>query len=163
MTGRLARSGLAEADGAIATLPPGRDEGTTPQKRKDEEELPLSHIVTIETAVRDAEAVRAACRRLKLPAPAAGTTQLYSGAASGLAVELPDWRYPVVCDLTTGRLTYDDYGGRWGERAQLDRFLQAYAVEKAKIEARRHGHAVSEQPLSDGSIRLTVHTTGGAA
>ena len=123
----------------------------------------MSHIVTIKTLVRDAEAVRSACRRLKLPAPVAGTTKLYSGAATGLAVELPDWTYPVVCDLATGRLSFDNYSGRWGEQRHLDRFLQAYAVEQAKLAARRQGHTVSEQPLADGSIRLTVHTTGGTA
>ena len=39
---------------------------------------------------------------------------------------------------------------------QLDRFLQAYAVEKARIEARKKGHAVTEQSLADGSIKLTI-------
>jgi hypothetical protein len=57
---------------------------------------------------------------------------------------------------------YDNYNGRWGEQAQLDRFLQAYAVEKAKIEARKRGHTVTEQSLTDGSIKLTV-SVGGAA
>jgi hypothetical protein len=38
--------------------------------------------------------------------------------------------------------------------------LQAYAVEKTKIEARRKGHAVTEQQLADGSIKLTVQVGG---
>ena len=38
----------------------------------------------------------------------------------------------------------------------LDRFLQIYAVEKAKLEARKKGYAVTEQALGDGSIRLQV-------
>ena len=49
----------------------------------------------------------------------------------------------------------------WGNRQELDRFLQTYAVELATLEARRHGYAVQEQPLPDGSIKLTV-TVGGA-
>jgi hypothetical protein len=44
----------------------------------------------------------------------------------------------------------------WGDKRELDRFLQAYAVEKARIEARRQGHTVTEQSLADGSIKLTV-------
>lgn len=36
------------------------------------------------------------------------------------------------------------------------------AVEKAKIEARKKGHSVTEQSLADGSIKLTVQV-GGAA
>lgn len=51
----------------------------------------------------------------------------------------------------------------WGEQQQLDRFLQAYAVEKARIEARKQGHTVTEQPLADGSIKVTIHVAGGAA
>jgi hypothetical protein len=89
--------------------------------------------------------------------------QLFSGIADGLAVELPGWHYPVVCDLATATLKYDNYGGAWGEQAQLNDFLQAYACEKAKIEARRAGHSVTEQPLADGSIKLTIQMAGGAA
>lgn len=34
------------------------------------------------------------------------------------------------------------------------------AVEKATLEARKRGHAVTEQWLDDGSIRLTVQVAG---
>jgi uncharacterized protein YfaS (alpha-2-macroglobulin family) len=51
----------------------------------------------------------------------------------------------------------------WGDQAKLDQFLQAYATEKAKIEARKRGHSVSEQALADGSIKLTIQVSGGAA
>jgi hypothetical protein len=123
----------------------------------------MSHIVSIKTEVRDPAAVRAACERLKLPQPAHGTFPLYSGSATGLGVQLPGWHYPVVCQTDTGQLQFDNFGGYWGEQAQLDRFLQAYAVEKARIEARKHGHSVTEQALADGSIKLTIQVAGGAA
>jgi len=123
----------------------------------------MSHVVRIQTEVREAAAVQAACRRLELSVPRQGTHQLFSGEVSGIAVKLPDWKYPVVCDLATGQTQYDNYGGRWGEQRQLDSFLQAYAVEKAKLESRRAGHSVTEQPLPDGSIKLTVQVEGGAA
>ena len=123
----------------------------------------MSHIVTVKTEVRDATAVRAACQRLKLPQPVHGTTRLFSGEATGLAVELPDWRYPVVCQLDTGQLQFDNYSGRWGKQQQLDAFLQMYAVEKAKIESRRQGISVTEKTLADGSIKLTIQVHGGAA
>lgn len=38
---------------------------------------------------------------------------------------------PVVCQLQTGELHYDNFGGRWGQQQELDQFLQAYAVEKS--------------------------------
>jgi hypothetical protein len=120
----------------------------------------MSHIVTIQAEVRDPLAVAAACRRLSLAVPTTGTATLYSGEVSGLLVQLPEWNYPVVCQTDRGVLVYDNFEGCWGDQAHLDRFLQAYAVERAKLEARRQGHAVVEQPLADGSIKLTIQVGG---
>ena len=122
----------------------------------------MSHIVTVRTEVRDHAAVAAACRRLALPESVVGTAQLYSGQASGLLVHLPDWLYPVVIDTDSGTIRYDDYNGVWGEKAHLDRFLQAYAVERVRIEARRKGHAATEQSLADGSILVEIEIGGPA-
>lgn len=117
----------------------------------------MSHVVTIQTKVHDPVAVAAACQRLKLPAPVQGTAQLYSGEAKGLIVRLPGWEYPAVIDTLTGTVQFDNFNGQWGEQKELDRFMQAYAVEKAKIEARRQGHhRLTEQTLADGSIKLTI-------
>ena len=122
----------------------------------------MSHIVKIQTQVRDEAAVQAACRRRQLAEPIAGRHQLYSREVEGLAVRLRDWSYPVVCQLQTCELQYDNFGGRWGQQQELDQFLQAYAVEKTRIEARKRGHTLTEQSLTDGSIKLTVQI-GGAA
>ena len=122
----------------------------------------MSHTVTIKTEVRDATAVRAACQRLSLPEPVPGKHTLYNGEVEGLAVRLPDWKYPAVADLTTGQVHFDNFRGQWGDQKHLDKFLQAYAVERCRIEARRKGHGITEQLLADGSIKLTVQV-GGAA
>ena len=122
----------------------------------------MSHVVQIQTEVRDPVAIRAACGRLSLPEPVLGEVMLFNSSAIGWAVRLPEWRFPVVCDVEAGKIAFDNFGGRWGEQKQLDCFLQRYAVEKARIEARRQGHTVMEQLLADGSIKLTV-TVGGAA
>ena len=116
----------------------------------------MSHIVTIQTRVRDAAAVAAACKRLGLAEPVHGKARLYSGEAEGLLLHLPGWRYPAVIDTTSGQVRFDHFGGRWGEQQHLDRFLQRYAVEKAVLEARRKGYAVHEQSLQDGSIKLNI-------
>src|SRR6476659_3505117 len=92
----------------------------------------ISHIVQIQTQVRDEEAIRSACRRLNLAAPVRGTFPLYGGNVSGLTVQLPEWQYPIVCDPATGSVQYDNFGGIWGDAQELNRFLQAYAVEKAR-------------------------------
>lgn len=123
----------------------------------------MSHIVQIKTQVRDAEAVHAACRSLGLGQPVQGTTRLFSSEVTGLAVQLPGWRYPAVCQLDTGQVQFDNFQGNWGEPKELDRFLQWYSVEKAKLEARKRGHTVSEQQLQDGSIKLTIQVMGGVA
>ncbi len=120
----------------------------------------MSHIVQIQTEVRDPVAIHAACERLQLPQPVFGETKLFGSIATGWAVQLPDWRYPVVCDVNTAQLAFDNFEGRWGARQQLDQFLQGYAVEKTKLEARKRGHSVLEQPLENGSIKLTIQVGG---
>ena len=116
----------------------------------------MSHIVTVHTKCHDPAAVASACQRLGLAAPVQGTTQLFSGEATGLMVRLPGWEYPVVIDPLTGTIRYDNFNGVWGDQAHLNRFLQSYAVEKTKLEARKRGHTITEQPLQDGSIRLQL-------
>ena len=122
----------------------------------------MSHIVQIQTEVRDPVAAAAACRRLGLPEPVQGTATLYSGKATGLLVRLPGWLYPAVFDTATGQARYDNFECRWGDPAHLGRFLQAYAVEAAKIEARKKGYAATEQTLADGSIKLSINVGGGS-
>jgi hypothetical protein len=116
----------------------------------------MSHIVSIQTKVRDPAAVAAACQRMNLPPPTQGTAKLFSGQASGLLVQLPGWQYPAVIDTQTGEVQFDNFEGHWGDQAHLHRFLQMYAVEKAKLEARKKGYSVTEQAVSDGSIKLQI-------
>lgn len=116
----------------------------------------MSHIVTIRTKVEDPAAVIAACQRMGLPVPTTGTAKLYSVEATGLLVQLPGWRFPAVIDTQTGTVQYDNFEGIWGEQRHLNKFLQMYAVEKAKLEARKKGFQVSEQAIQDGSIKLQI-------
>jgi hypothetical protein len=123
----------------------------------------LSHIVQIQTQVRDVAAVAAACRRLGLAPPVQQRAKLFTSTETGLTVKLSGWTYPVVFDVASGDVKFDNFNGLWGKREELDRFLQAYACERAKIEARKKGHTVSEQTLADGSIKLTIQVAGGGA
>lgn len=122
----------------------------------------MSHIVSVQTEVRDPVSIRAACSRLSLDDPYFGEAKLFSATKTGWIVQLKKWRYPVVADVTTGSLAYDNYERHWGAPVKLDQFMQAYAVEKATIEARKNGHSVIEQSLDDGSIKLTVNVGGGS-
>ena len=76
--------------------------------------------------------------------------------ATSPCVQLPGWSYPLVANLQTGQVSYHNFNGHWGEQKHLHSFLQAYAVEKAKIEARKKGHLVSETALHDGSIKVSI-------
>ncbi|GDY07005.1 hypothetical protein LBMAG52_04910 [Planctomycetia bacterium] len=122
----------------------------------------MSHIVHIQTEVRDAAAVCAACQRRGLPEPIHGQHVVFQEEVAGLGIRLRDWQFPVVCQLEQGTIHYDNFGGRWGEQRELDSFLQAYAVERARIEARKRGYSFTEQALSDGSIKVSIQV-GGAA
>jgi hypothetical protein len=99
-----------------------------------------------------------ACRRLGQTEPVFGTVKLFAESATGWQVQLPDWRYPVVCDVDQSKLHFDNFEGRWGNHTHLDHFLQIYAVEKARLEARKLGYCVTEQSLADGSIKVAIQT-----
>ena len=116
----------------------------------------MSHIVTIRTQAKDPQAIANACRRLALPEPTHGTAKLFSGEATGILVKLPGWLYPVVIDTATGETRFDNYEGGWGEQKHLNSFMQAYAIEKARIEAAKKGHRFAEQAMPDGSVKLTI-------
>jgi len=122
----------------------------------------MSHIVTIKTEIRDRAAVLAAAVRLKLPVPVEGKHKLWMDGRTrtieGMSVELTEWSEPAICNLRTGEVHYDNDNG-----GELNKFKQAYAVEKAKIEARKAGHLVTETALPDGKIKLTLSVMGGAA
>jgi len=123
----------------------------------------MSHVVTIRTEIRDAHALRAACHRLGLPEPVNETVKLLSAEATGYSIRLHDWRYPVVCQVESGQIAFDNHQGRWGQQRELDRLIQAYAVEKTRLEARRKGHICTEAQLADGSVKLTIQVAGGIA
>ena len=107
----------------------------------------MAHIDRIQTEARDPLAVAAACRRLRLPEPAHGTATLFEGPATGLLVKLPDWLYPIVIAVAAGGVRYDNYVGQGGRPEELARFLQAYAVEQARIEALKR--AARPSPTSE--------------
>ena len=124
----------------------------------------MSHIVVIKVEVRDFDAIRSACRRLELKEPVHGKARIFQTVVEGVIVELPDWIFPVVCLLDTGEVKYDNFEGAWGDQKHLHRFVQMYGVEKTRLESRRHGlGSIIEQPLTDGSIKLTINVEGGAA
>ena len=137
----------------------------------------MSHTVTVKLEMNDAEALRDAVERTtearfikpstrhqrgKLNEAdtieeATGKHGIYSGTYDGVAVQLPGWNYPVIVNLETGEVKYDNYSGHWGPQENLDELAQAYAVEKARTEALLHGLTVNEEELDNGDIKLTLN------
>jgi len=134
----------------------------------------VSHIVTIESELRDVEAIRAAQRRLGWETCAdRQSVELFSGEVTGWAIRAPGWQYPIVA-TADGKLHYDNYGGRWGDQKHLNALKQAYAAEhhsQAEVAARRRviPYAVVREarqrngptPSTTGRpySRLTTHRT----
>lgn len=119
----------------------------------------MSHSVTIKAVeVRNPDAIMAAARRLNLPTPQEGLHKLFDGTKrQGHAVQLPNWNEKTVFDTKTGEAIFDNYNGAWGDEIELDRFVQAYSIEQASIEARANGYGdISEEVQSDGSVQLTL-------
>lgn len=117
----------------------------------------MSHTAEIKSSLTDANAILAACKELGLAEPKTETVRLYDGTeATGIAVRLPGWKYPVVIDTKAGKLHYDNYGGSWGQQSELNKLTQHYGVAKATMIARKKGYAVSRTTMSNGTIRLQV-------
>ena len=51
----------------------------------------MSHIVSVQTEVRDADAIWSACHHLRLNPPIFGSFCLFRSTVTGVGVRLPTW------------------------------------------------------------------------
>ena len=125
----------------------------------------MSHIVTVQTQVRDAAAVRAACQRLGLPAAVQGKTRLFSGEVEGPG------RAIARLGLSGGRAippadrsSYDNFSGRWGDHEHSTASSRRMPARGPRPKAPKTRAPMSPRAqLPDGSIKLTIQVQGGAA
>lgn len=116
----------------------------------------MSHTLTVKSKFLDPAAVEAAAREMGIQITR-GTVQLYASKHENcLGLTLPGWRFPVAVDTKTGEAHFDNYGGKWGEQSQLDRFTQLYATHKATLFARSKGLMVQRTVQSNGNIKLQL-------
>jgi hypothetical protein len=117
-------------------------------------------LILVKTEVKSIQAIQAACGRLGLSMPKHGRARMFSWEGEplqfveGLLLYLPGWRYPVCINPENGQMQYDNHKEVWGEQKRLDDFMQAYAVEQARITAFEQGMTCYEQVLADGSIEV---------
>lgn len=89
-------------------------------------------------------------------ADATGTHKLYGGSVKGVGILLKNWNYPVIVNTETGEVSYDNFGGSWGDQDEIDGLVQGYCVERTKMEAMaKNFQMAQEETLDDGSIELT--------
>lgn len=125
----------------------------------------MSHMTTISIEVRDLEALEQACRRLGLTlVRGKNKARFYNHntAECDHVIEVPASAHDIgVVKEADGtyRLQTDFYGME-GERVKklcgddLSKLMQAYGVEKSKVEARRKGFSCFEEVMQDGTIRV---------
>jgi hypothetical protein len=122
----------------------------------------MSHQTTIATQIRDAQALREACKEL-------GLTLVENADARGYGSQKTHGDYviklkgPYDIALTqqadgTFVLSTDWYQGHVEREVGVNygRLIQLYGVHKARIEAQRKGYTVRRQALGDGSIKLVI-------
>lgn len=86
-----------------------------------------------------------------------GTHNLYSGqTATGFGITLPNWSYPIV--LANGELSYDNFGGSWGNPADLERLKGEYIIATAESAAQSQGWLTERQ----GENLIVHHPNGGS-
>jgi hypothetical protein len=147
----------------------------------------MSHITTIKTEIRDLDALKCACTECgavfvegqtryrwfgesvgDYPLPE-GITKEQLGKCSHV-IRVPGVEYEIgVVQKPNGHwtLAYDFWGPgqgllqKFGEGCQ--HLMQLYAVHKTIHEAQKKGYTAQRQQLKDGSVKLVLLATGGAA
>jgi hypothetical protein len=122
----------------------------------------MSHFTTIQTQIKDIEALRAACAELNLPLLGNSEARGYGGRTEhgDFVIRLqgpydialrhqPDGTWGLVADLWDGHVERE-VGSNFG------RLLQLYGVHKATKEARKRGHQVRRHGLTNGAIKLVI-------
>ena len=122
----------------------------------------MSHFTTIQTQVRDIDALRDACAEMGLQVVENADARGYGGnrVPGDYVVRLqgpydialqrqPDGTFGLTTDWWAGCVE-KEVGPNFGK------LLQLYGVHKAMREARRKGLTARRQALGDGRIKLTI-------
>lgn len=117
----------------------------------------MSHVETRKSCCTNLSVLAAVCRRMNMDPPQVDTFELFSKEVTGIGFKLPGWSFPVVINPQSGEVSSDNYGGKWGDISELDKFLQLYPVEAARMEAESHeGWTYQEESLPNGEIQATI-------
>ena len=111
----------------------------------------MSHTVKVQTQIKDLQLVRNAVKELnkifgeeeyRVIETGNVSVRFYQGkkaVKNGIVLKIKGWEYPILIDLDTGEIYYDNYNGKWGNSKKLNQFKQAYAVQMALKIAEKQG------------------------
>jgi len=129
----------------------------------------MSHFTTIETQIRDIDALKAACSELGLAVAQNSQARGYGNKThiGEYVIKLKgpfdialnrqtSGAYQLVTDWWDGHVERE-VGGKFGK------LLQLYGVHKAMSEARRKGCTVTRGTLKNGAIKLAITGLPGIA
>ena len=122
----------------------------------------MSHFTTINTRIKDIDALQSACAELGLPVEANTRARGYAGNTlhGDHVIRLngpydvalrqePNGQYSLHADLWNGHVE-KELGKNFGRLKQL------YGIHKATAEARRKGLSVRRRQLPNGTVRLAL-------
>jgi len=122
----------------------------------------MSHWTTVQTQIRDIDALRAACAELNLALLENTEARGYgNNRHKGQFVIRLNGPYDIALVRQTDgsfRLLTDWWDGHVEREVgrNFGRLLQLYAVHKAAIEARKRGLSIQRKQLQNGAITLTI-------
>lgn len=114
----------------------------------------MSQTVTVQVQITNEAAIREAAQKLQCQYLGHGAHQLYDGVYNGIGVKHPQWSYPWV--LEAEKAHFDDFNGRWGDRAQWDAFRQRYEAEVVRLVAEAAGYMYEEE-IVENEIHAHVY------
>jgi len=124
----------------------------------------MSHFVSIQSQIKDIEALARACAELNLKLVANTTARGYGNQTlkADYVIRISASPYDIAVQKQTDgsySLTTDWYYGYVEKQVgkNYGRLLQAYGVSKTILEAKRKGYCVQRTAGKNGSIRLTVN------
>ena len=122
----------------------------------------MSHFTTVDTQIRDVDALQSACEELGLQMQENTTARGYgSQTRRGEYVIKLKGPYDIALNRQENgsyALECDWWGGHVEKEVgkNFGRILQLYGVHKASREARRKGYTVRRKQHADGAIKLVI-------
>lgn len=122
----------------------------------------MSHFTSIQTQIRDLDALAEACKELGVELVRGGEARGYAGQTrKGEAIIKLKGPYDIALNRQEDgnyALTTDWWNGHVEKEVgtNFSKLIQLYGVHKAMREAKKKGYLTSRKTLPNGSIKLTI-------